>query len=613
MKKNVLFLISLLIFLTYSCNGDGENSASIKAIEVTPEKVELGIGETQYIKANPVPADVEASELPLQWNSNNIQIATVSPSGMVKGVSAGKAEITVSAKVSTGITKKVPVTVIDNSIPLTGITVTPETVSLETGKSIQITATPVPANATGVSFTWESADEEIASVNSTGIVSGKAKGTTTITVKSGDIKKEIPVTVTHTLRIVIGNTTYDVDTLNYEVLSGGIHWLKFSIPEFVNGFGTLGKGLVVNAVEVDLTFPENKVEVWPAKLRAGDNRETPSQVYTRKKNEYEPLGRKPVVTMNGDFFLLDADAPANYAYVRRRPLGMEVTNGMLIQTPYSNDFRVAFVIRDDGLPEQAGTVSFSGTVNTGNTSFSLKEVNGYANAGDLVLFNNQANSYLGSDSALAWSPYPSTMVSLTYPEGGWRVNDRMEFTVTGIEYDVETKIPAASPYGGKRFNGEGAILVGNSASSTVDNASKLFLSNLSVGDKVGITMNVGINNTNVKDKHMHIIGARDVMLRNGVITNTWNEAHPRTAIGYSQDRKKVYLIVIDGRQNNYSVGATTGQIGSIMKALGAHTAVNLDGGGSSAMVVNGVTTNKPSDPGGTERTVANGVMVTTKK
>jgi hypothetical protein len=142
-----------------------------------------------------------------------------------------------------------------------------------------------------------------------------------------------------------------------------------------------------------------------------------------------------------------------------------------------------------------------------------------------------------------------------------------------------------------------------------------FLSALGVGQTVSLTLNVKLNNAMLADSRLNVVGYQNVILQNGTSINTWNEAHPRTAVGYSQNGKKVYLVVVDGRQNNYSAGATTGQVGDIIKALGAYTAVNLDGGGSSCMVldVNGTATvvNKPSD--GSPRGVANGVMVTVNK
>ena len=107
------------------------------------------------------------------------------------------------------------------------------------------------------------------------------------------------------------------------------------------------------------------------------------------------------------------------------------------------------------------------------------------------------------------------------------------------------------------------------------------------------------------------MGYQRVILQGGVSINTWNEAHPRTAMGYSLNRRKVYLVVVDGRRANYSAGATTGQLGDILKAFGAFTGFNFDGGGSSTIAVNGEVKNTPSD--GAERAVSNGLMVTTTK
>lgn len=76
--------------------------------------------------------------------------------------------------------------------------------------------------------------------------------------------------------------------------------------------------------------------------------------------------------------------------------------------------------------------------------------------------------------------------------------------------------------------------------------------------------------------------------------------HPRTAVGISEDGTSLLLLVVDGRQAS-SRGATLAELGELMKGFGAHSAINLDGGGSTAMVVKdpvtGVFTvvNRPSD------------------
>lgn len=73
--------------------------------------------------------------------------------------------------------------------------------------------------------------------------------------------------------------------------------------------------------------------------------------------------------------------------------------------------------------------------------------------------------------------------------------------------------------------------------------------------------------------------------------------HPRTAIGYCYENKLI-MMVIDGRQKT-SAGVTLPELAYLMKSLGAKEAVNLDGGGSSAMVAAGEVVNIPADiPGG---------------
>ena len=81
------------------------------------------------------------------------------------------------------------------------------------------------------------------------------------------------------------------------------------------------------------------------------------------------------------------------------------------------------------------------------------------------------------------------------------------------------------------------------------------------------------------------------------------QRHPRTAVGLSQDRRTLYMMVIDGR-TGISIGVTLKELATFMQELGAYDAVNLDGGGSTAMwtQAEGVV-NNPSD--GTERVVAN--------
>ncbi len=71
--------------------------------------------------------------------------------------------------------------------------------------------------------------------------------------------------------------------------------------------------------------------------------------------------------------------------------------------------------------------------------------------------------------------------------------------------------------------------------------------------------------------------------------------HPRTGIGISEDEQVLWLLVVDGRQPGLSVGMNLPELTQFFQRLGAFHAYNLDGGGSSTIVVDGQIKNSPSD------------------
>lgn len=107
------------------------------------------------------------------------------------------------------------------------------------------------------------------------------------------------------------------------------------------------------------------------------------------------------------------------------------------------------------------------------------------------------------------------------------------------------------------------------------------------------------------------ISGNNLILTNGIIAQpSIIDLDPRTVYGLSQDRRYLYLVAFDGRQTGYSVGATLRDCGIWMLALGAYDAINLDGGGSTTIVMETSTgqplrINKPNSvaDSGRERTV----------
>jgi len=85
-----------------------------------------------------------------------------------------------------------------------------------------------------------------------------------------------------------------------------------------------------------------------------------------------------------------------------------------------------------------------------------------------------------------------------------------------------------------------------------------------------------------------ISGDRMLLLKGEVAPDLDDEQiHPRTAIGINRNGRYFYIVVVDGRQPFYSAGATFVDLAELLTKQGAYTAMSLDGGGSSTMVIEG--------------------------
>ena len=90
------------------------------------------------------------------------------------------------------------------------------------------------------------------------------------------------------------------------------------------------------------------------------------------------------------------------------------------------------------------------------------------------------------------------------------------------------------------------------------------------------------------DEVLHAISGFGVVLKDGKVTpkdNPKAKLAPRTGYGLSQDGRYLYLVAIDGRQPAYSMGASTFEVGQWLKHLGAYNGLNMDGGGSTTLIV----------------------------
>jgi hypothetical protein len=102
-----------------------------------------------------------------------------------------------------------------------------------------------------------------------------------------------------------------------------------------------------------------------------------------------------------------------------------------------------------------------------------------------------------------------------------------------------------------------------------------------------------------------VAGSHILMQAGAPASLTADKQNPRTVIG-ADANGFLYLLVIDGR-SEHSLGMTLPELQAYVAAMGMQNAINLDGGGSSTLVVGGNVMNKPSD--GRERPVASIVEV----
>ena len=132
-----------------------------------------------------------------------------------------------------------------------------------------------------------------------------------------------------------------------------------------------------------------------------------------------------------------------------------------------------------------------------------------------------------------------------------------------------------------------------------------------VGPKDKLTELVSQKNVDIKlntnpnwDGVKHIISGGPYLIKNNQVyvdvaeqkLNSITGRNPRTAIGLTEN-KNVVLVTVDGREES-SIGMTLTELAKFMKEIGCVEAMNLDGGGSSVMYVNGSIVNNPSIKGG---------------
>ncbi len=155
---------------------------SVKSVSLNESTLEIDLGENSTLTATVMPYN--AVDKSVIWESSDTDVATVA-NGVITAVGVGETTIKVTT-VDGGFTATCIVTVVDNSIHVTGVSFENDTETIEQNDTITLNPIVTPANATNTSVTWESSDTSIATVNSNGVVTGVMPGEATITVTTED-------------------------------------------------------------------------------------------------------------------------------------------------------------------------------------------------------------------------------------------------------------------------------------------------------------------------------------------------------------------------------------------------------------------------------------------
>lgn len=165
--KRVLSLFLCAVLIAAVCSGCGLFTTEENKLELDKTELSMIVGDTVVISAG--------GAVKVTWTSSDDKIATVN-GGTVSAKSAGAAVIT--AALEDGTSQTCNVTVADKQI--TAVSLDVKSARLEAGKTIQLTATYTPTDASDTNLSWSSMDEAVAMVNSGGYVTGISDGVTNI-------------------------------------------------------------------------------------------------------------------------------------------------------------------------------------------------------------------------------------------------------------------------------------------------------------------------------------------------------------------------------------------------------------------------------------------------
>ena len=367
--------------------------------------------------------------------------------------------------------------------------------------------------------------------------------------------------------ITLNGIDYTIDTLSMYPAGPGSMFYELRMLRASNGAGRLDCWLMT----VDTKNPYVTIEEV---LGTGKiiGTERPSAMAARSTTDTKIF----FGGTNGDFFVTQGDVGL--------PVGLTVVNSEFAHTPSAATSRRAGGVDEDMKGVLATNISYSFNLVTSNDTLKIHHVNYKRGENELVLYNKH------NAATTLTNAYGTELQAELLPGERWQTTGDMKLKITDKQQNV-----------GSMPLSEGKVVL--SGHGTMAAA----LDALNVGDEVVVNMSLLFDGQEV-DMAQCIGGdTYALIVNNGQVeqSNFWNENHPRTAFGTSEDGTVQYFLVVDGR--GASTGCTTKILGEIIHYYGAYRAVNWDGGGSSCLYVRNLgQMNNGSD--GYERACGNGMF-----
>lgn len=371
----------------------------------------------------------------------------------------------------------------------------------------------------------------------------------------------------------LGGTDYVMDTVNTFKAGPGTQYIALRLHRASDGKNPQE----VFISKVDTKNPYITIEsVMGKDLRVGLER--PSSMAERKTTPT----RIYFTGTNGDF------------YANSAPIGPTICENEYVNTANEKNFQCA-AVGEDSKGLLSYRAMFNSVVVIGEDTFPITRANAQRDQDELIFYNHFEGATTGTNGY-------GTELLCRLPEGEqWHTTGVFHPIVEAKEYHVGSMVMPAG-----RF-----VLSGHGAAET-------FLGAAAVGDTLTMCFSLDLFNTyEVETHHGAMVrcssGADNykMPIHDGEVEQeerfVWNENHPRTGFGYTQNNDTAIFCVWDGRNSKRSVGATTKMLGELMKYFGAYNVLNLDGGGSSCLYIRHFgPMNNGSD--GNERTVSDGLF-----